>query len=79
MMMENTAFLKWVELAPSELIVEVAHYELLEVPLHKLIEVAHFELILHNQHKRILVSCVQETVGAFWHSFFLLTVKMTFS
>ena len=59
--------------------VEVAHYELLEVALHKLIEVAHFELILHNQHKRILVSCFQETVDASWHSFFLLTVKMTFS
>ena len=79
MMMGNTDSLKKVELAPSELMVEVAHYELLEVAFHKLIEVAHFELILHNQHKRILVSCFQETVGAFWHSFFLLTVKMTFS
>ena len=79
MMMGNTDSLKKVELAPSELMFEVAHYELLEVALHKLIEVAHFELFLHNQRKRILVSCFQETVDAFWHSFFLLTVKMTFS
>ena len=79
MMTGNAASLRRVELAPSELMVEVAHYELLEVAFHKLIEVAHFELILHNQHKRILVSCFQETVDAFWHSFFLLTVKMTFS
>ena len=79
MMMENTASLKRAELAPSELMVEVAHYELLEVAFHKLIEVAHFELFLHNQHKRILVSCFQETVDAFWHSFFLLTAKITFS
>ena len=49
-MMENTASLRRVELAPSELMVEVAHYELLEVAFHKLIEVAHFELFFHNQH-----------------------------
>ena len=47
MMMGNTVSLKRVELAPSELMVEVAHNELLEVAFHKLIEVAHFELTLH--------------------------------
>ena len=79
MMMGNTASLKRVELAPSELMFEVAHYELLEVAFHKLIEVSHIQLVFHSQQKRILVSCFQETVGAFWHSFVLLRVKMTFS
>ena len=105
MLMGNTDSLR-VELALCELIVEVAHYELVGVALHKLIgvvfhnqqkriliscsEVAHYklvevafheliELVFHSQRKRILVSCFQETVGAVWHSFFSLTVKMTFS
>ena len=74
MLMGNTDSLKRVELALCKLIVEVAHYELVEVALHKLIG-----MVFHSQRKRTLVSCFQETVGASWHSFFSLTVKMTFS
>ena len=51
MLMGNTDSLR-VELALCELIVEVAHYELVEVALHKLIGV-----VFHNQQKRIQISC----------------------
>ena len=79
MIMGNRAPLKWVELAPSEQMFEVAHYKLMKVAFHKLIEVSHIQLVFHSQQKRIHVSCFQETVGAVWHSFVLLRVKMTFS
>ena len=73
MLMGNTDSLR-VELALCELIVEVAHYELVEVALHKLIGV-----VFHNQQKRILISCFQEIGVAFWHFFSSSRVKETFS